>query len=320
MKCLITGGAGFIGSHISEKLLGRGDEVVIIDDLSTGRFENIAHLEKDERFKCYIDTVMNKALMEKLVEECQVIYHLAAAVGVRLIVEDPVRTIETNILGTDVVLKLASRYRRRLLVTSTSEIYGKNEAAPFKEDDDRILGSTTKSRWSYSSSKAIDEFLCLAYYKEKKLPVVIVRLFNTVGPRQTGQYGMVIPRFVQQALANKPITVYGDGKQSRSFAHVKDVISAMIELMGKEEAVGEVFNIGSAEEITIKELAKRVIKLTGSSSKIIHIPYEQAYETGFEDMHRRVPDTSKVNKLIGYKPTYSLDETLKEIIAYFETA
>lgn len=320
MKCLITGGAGFIGSHISEKLLGRGDEVVIIDDLSTGRFENIAHLEKDERFKCYIDTVMNKALMEKLVEECQVIYHLAAAVGVRLIVEDPVRTIETNILGTDVVLKLASRYRRRLLVTSTSEIYGKNEAAPFKEDDDRILGSTTKSRWSYSSSKAIDEFLCLAYYKEKKLPVVIVRLFNTVGPRQTGQYGMVIPRFVQQALANKPITVYGDGKQSRSFAHVKDVISAMIELMGKEEAVGEVFNIGSAEEITIKELAKRVIKLTGSSSKIIHIPYEQAYETGFEDMHRRVPDTSKVNKLIGYEPTYSLDETLKEIIAYFETA
>lgn len=319
MKCLITGGSGFIGSHLSEKLLGAGDEVVVIDDLSTGRFENIAHLEKNKNFRCYIDTVMNEALMEKLVEGCDCIYHLAAAVGVRLIIEDPVRTIETNILGTDVVLRLASRYRRKLLVTSTSEIYGKNEAAPFKEDDDRILGSTTKSRWSYSSSKAIDEFLCLAYYKEKKLPVTIVRLFNTVGPRQTGQYGMVIPRFVQQALANKPITIYGDGKQSRSFAYVKDIVSAITELINRPEAVGEVFNIGSCEEVSINELAGRIIKLAGSSSEIVHIPYEQAYETGFEDMRRRVPDTSKINKLIGYEPTYSLDEILKEVISYFET-
>ena len=319
MKCLITGGSGFIGSHLSEKLLGTGNEVVVIDDLSTGRFENIAPLEKNKNFKCYIDTVMNEALMEKLVEGCDCIYHLAAAVGVRLIIEDPVRTIETNILGTDVVLRLASRYRRKLLVTSTSEIYGKNENAPFKEDDDRILGSTTKSRWSYSSSKAIDEFLCLAYYKEKKLPVTIVRLFNTVGPRQTGQYGMVIPRFVQQVLANKPITVYGDGKQSRSFAHVKDVVSGITELINRPEAVGEVFNIGSCEEVSINELAGRIIKLAGSSCKIVHIPYEQAYETGFEDMRRRVPDTSKVNKLIGYEPTYSLDEILKEVISYFKT-
>lgn len=319
MKCLITGGSGFIGSHLSEKLLGAGDEVVVIDDLSTGRFENIAHLEKNKNFRCYIDTVMNEALMEKLVEGCDCIYHLAAAVGVRLIIEDPVRTIETNILGTDVVLRLASRYRRKLLVTSTSEIYGKNENAPFKEDDDRILGSTTKSRWSYSSSKAIDEFLCLAYYKEKKLPVTIVRLFNTVGPRQTGQYGMVIPRFVQQALANKPITIYGDGKQSRSFAYVKDIVSAITELINRPEAVGEVFNIGSCEEVSINELAGRIIKLAGSSSEIVHIPYEQAYETGFEDMRRRVPDTSKINKLIGYEPTYSLDEILKEVISYFET-
>lgn len=320
MKYLITGGAGFIGSHLSERLLEAENEVVVIDDLSTGRFENIAHLEKSKHFKCYIDTVMNKTLMEKLVEECDSIYHLAAAVGVKLIIEDPVRTIETNILGTDVVLRLASRYRRKLLVTSTSEIYGKNEGAPFKEDDDRILGSTTKSRWSYSCSKAIDEFLCLAYYKEKKLPVIIVRLFNTVGPRQTGQYGMVIPRFVRQALANKPITVYGDGKQSRSFAHVKDITEALIELMNREEAIGEVFNIGSSEEITIEALAKKIIKLTGSSSEIVYVPYEEAYEAGFEDMRRRVADTSKINRLIGYEPSYSLEEILKDIISYFETA
>lgn len=315
MRILITGGAGFIGSHLAEVLLKAGNQVTIIDDLSTGKMENIAHLRQHPNFHFAIETVMNETVMDRLVSECDHIYHLASAVGVELIVNNPVEVIERCILGTDVVLRIANRYKRRTLITSTSEIYGKNSKVPFSENDDRLVGPTTKSRWSYSCSKAIDEFLALAYYKEKKLPVIIVRLFNTVGPRQTGQYGMVIPRFVAAALSNQPIRVYGDGTQSRCFCFVGDATRALVELMNHPKAEGEIFNVGSTEEISILELGRRVKQMTGSKSEIVLVPYDEAYESGFEDMARRVPDLAKIQALIGWQPTAKLSETLEAVIA-----
>ena len=317
MKALITGGAGFIGSHLAEELLNRGDMVYVIDDLSTGRLENIEHLMDSPRFNIAVETILNETVMDRLVSECDIIYHLAAAVGVELIVNKPVEVIERNILGTEMVLKLASRYLKSVVITSTSEIYGKSDKVPFNENDDRVLGPTTKSRWSYSSSKAIDEFLALAYYKEKKLDVVVVRLFNTVGPRQTGQYGMVIPRFVVQALKGEPITVYGDGKQMRCFAYVKDVVEAIINLAHHKEAVGEIFNVGNDEPVTILELAQKIKTKTNSKSEIVFVPYGEAYEEGFEDMRIRTPDLTKIKALIGYDPKYKLDMILDKVIEYF---
>ncbi|HNT67040.1 MAG TPA: GDP-mannose 4,6-dehydratase [bacterium] len=317
MKVLITGGAGFIGSHLAELLLNKGQEVYCIDDLSTGRLQNVHHLRQNPRFHLAVETILNESVMDRLVSDCDVIYHLAAAVGVELIVKSPVETIQRNILGTDVVLRLANRYLRRVLITSTSEIYGKSEATPFREDDDRVLGPTTKSRWSYSCSKAIDEFLALAYHKEKNLQTIIMRLFNTVGPRQTGRYGMVIPRLVQQALKNQPLTVYGDGKQVRCFTYVQDVVAAAARLMETPKAIGQVFNIGNTEGIAIGELAEKIKALTGSKSEIVLIPYDKAYEEGFEDMRIRVPDLSKANRVIGYEPKVKLDEILKRVIEYF---
>jgi len=318
VRVLITGGAGFIGSHLAEELLNHGDKVCVIDDLSTGRLENVNHLRSNPDFSLVIETVLNETVMDRLVSECDVIYHLAAAVGVELIVKSPVATIERNILGTDVVLRLANRYLRKVLITSTSEIYGKSEDVPFKEDADRVLGPTTKSRWSYSSSKAIDEFLALAYYKEKNLQTVIMRLFNTVGPRQTGRYGMVIPRFVQQALEGNPLTVYGDGNQFRCFTFVDDVVNAAIKLMKTPGAVGEVVNIGNDVGITIKDLAEKIISMTKSSSEIIYIPYDEAYEEGFEDMRIRKPDLTKAHKMIGYNPKIQLDDILQRVIKYLK--
>lgn len=315
-KALITGGAGFIGSHLAERLLDRGQEVTIIDNLSTGQFENIAHLEKRIGFHYAIEDIRNAAVMDRLVSECDVIYHLAAAVGVFSIVSSPIDTIEINVGGTEVVLKTAKRYRKKVLIASTSEVYGKNEKVPFNEDDDRTLGPTNKNRWSYAASKELDEFLALAYHKAADLPVVLFRLFNTVGARQRGHYGMVLPRFVQWALKGEPIQVYGDGKQQRCFGNVNDVIQAIIALAETPEAVGELFNIGSNEEITIYALAERVKARTGSSSEIVTIPYDQAYEAGFEDMMRRVPDITKIKKTIGWSPTTHLDETIDQIIAY----
>ncbi|OGC09668.1 nucleoside-diphosphate sugar epimerase [candidate division KSB1 bacterium RBG_16_48_16] len=317
MKALVTGGAGFIGSHLSERLLKSGHQVWVIDDLSTGRLANIAHLQSHPSFHLAVETILNETVMDRLVSECDVIYHLAAAVGVELIVKRPVETIERNILGTEVVLRLAKRYLRKVLITSTSEIYGKSEKVPFDEDDDRVLGPTTRSRWSYSSSKAIDEFLALAYYKEKKLETVIMRLFNTVGPRQTGQYGMVIPRFVKQALSGEPITVYGDGGQVRCFTYVDDVVDAAIKLMESPAAIGQVFNIGNDQSITIAELAKKIKALTNSSSEIVFIPYDKAYEQGFEDMRIRVPNLSKAKRTIGYEPKIQLDEILHKVVEHF---
>lgn len=313
MRILITGGAGFIGSHLGDALIERGDQVTIIDDLSTGRMENVAHLEGNDRFHFAIETIVNETVMDRLVSECDVIYHLAAAVGVELIVNRPVEVIERNILGTEMVFKVANRYKKKVFVASTSEIYGKNENVPFKETDDRILGATTKSRWSYSSSKAIDEFLALAYWKEKTLPVVIGRFFNTIGPRQTGQYGMVVPRFVKRALLDQTLTVYSDGEQSRCFTDVSDVIRAVLDLMDHPEAIGNIYNIGSQQEITINGLAQKVIEVTDSNSQIEHIPYEQAYESGFEDMRRRVPDVSRLEELTGYAPQVKLDVTIQKI-------
>lgn len=318
MKYLITGGAGFIGSHLSDELIHRGHEVVIIDDLSTGRMENIEHLKADDAFHFAIETITNESVMDRLVYECDAIFHLAAAVGVDLIVNRPVEVIERNILGTEVVLKIANRYKKKVFMASTSEIYGKSESVPFREEDDRILGPTTRNRWCYSSSKAVDEFLGLAYFKEKNLPVVIGRYFNTVGPRQTGQYGMVVPRFVKQALRGDPISVFGDGCQSRCFTYVKDVVKASVDLLDHPEAVGQIFNIGNDEEITINALADRILKLTGSKSEIQHIPYDVAYERGFEDMRRRIPDLSKIKKAIGYSPKVNLDETLGKIVEYIK--
>jgi UDP-glucose 4-epimerase len=317
MKTLITGGAGFIGSHLAEALLQAGHEIVVVDDLSTGRYENIRSLRHHPRFRVFISSILDRSLMEPLIAECDEIYHLAAAVGVRLIIEEPVETIETNILGTEVVLSLASKYNKKTLLASTSEVYGKNNAVPFREDDDSVIGATTKSRWSYACSKAMDEFLALAYHRQKGLPVIIVRLFNTVGPRQTGRYGMVIPNFVRQALLGQPLSVFGDGEQSRCFTHVQDVVQSLMALMEHPDAVGQIFNLGSDQEVTINELARRVIQLTGSSSTIQHIPYDQAYEAGFEDMRRRVPDVSKLRRLIGFAPQRSLDEILRSVIEYF---
>lgn len=316
-KVLITGGAGFIGSHLSEELLKRGEEVFVIDDLSTGSIENIEHLKSNPKFHYTIDTIKNEPLLAELVDRCDVVYHLAAAVGVKLIIESPVNTIETNIYGTELVLKCANKKKKKVMVASTSEVYGKNNNVPFKEDYDVVLGSTKNGRWSYACSKAIDEFLALAYWREKKLPVVVVRFFNTVGPRQTGRYGMVIPNFVKQALLGHPITVYGDGKQSRSFTYVGDVVKGISELMNNPKAVGDVFNIGHGKEITISELAGMVKKITNSKSEIVYIPYDKAYEEGFEDMQRRSPDISKINKLIGYKPTMDIKEILEKVVEYF---
>ncbi len=315
---LITGGAGFIGSHLAEALLARGEAVTIIDDLSTGRLENIQHLRDNPNFSFAIDTITNELVMDRLVSECDLIFHLAAAVGVQLIISDPVRTIETNILGTHAVLKAATRYRKPVFIASTSEVYGKGERVPFHEEDDRVLGPTTKSRWSYSDSKAIDEFLGLAYYHKFGLPVTIVRFFNTVGPRQTGQYGMVVPRFVQQALRGAPLTVYGDGDQSRCFCNVRDVVRALLLLAGTPAAVGEVFNVGSIEEVSILELAQKVRMLEGEQqSEIVFISYDEAYAPGFEDMQRRVPSIDKVTRFTGWRPQISLDETIQEVITYY---
>jgi UDP-glucose 4-epimerase len=317
MRVLITGGAGFIGSHLSDVLLERGDEVFIIDDLSTGSIDNIVHLKGHPRFHYTIDTVTNEPVLAELIDRCDIVVHLAAAVGVKLIVEQPVHTIETNVHGTEVVLKLASKKKKLVLIASTSEVYGKSTEVPFKEDADLVLGGTTKHRWAYACSKMIDEFLALAYWKERKLPVIVVRLFNTVGPRQTGQYGMVIPNFVRQALAGQPITVFGEGTQSRSFTYVGDVVRAMVALINEPRAVGQVFNIGNGNEITIGDLAAKVKAMTGSTSEIVTIPYDQAYEAGFEDMPRRVPDISRIRELIGYAPTVELDETLSRVIEHF---
>ena len=313
MKYLLTGGAGFIGSHLAEELLVRGDEVCIIDDLSTGGMENIRHLKGRTGFKYVLDTVMNKPIMTELVDEADVVFHLAAAVGVRLIVESPVRTIETNVKGTEIVLELATKKKKTVVVFSTSEVYGKFNGTKFSETGDLVLGPTFKGRWSYAASKIIDEFLALAYYKEKKLPVLIVRLFNTVGARQTGRYGMVVPRFVQQALTGQPITVYGDGRQTRTFTHVKDAVGAILTLVECPEAIGRIFNIGGKEEIAIDTLAWKVKELLHSPSPIAHVPYEQAYEEGFEDMPKRVPDLTTIENLIGYDPKHSLDDIILDV-------
>ncbi len=315
-RALITGGAGFIGSHLSEALLERGWTVEVIDDLSTGSIENISHLKGHPHFSYTLDTVMNRPVMLELVDRTDVIFHLAAAVGVRLIVENPVHTIETNIKATELILELAARKRRPLLLASTSEVYGKLDKPRFNEDDDVILGPTSKSRWCYAASKMIDEFLARAYFKEHGLPTVVARLFNTIGPRQTGQYGMVVPRFVQLALAGKPIPVYGDGAQRRSFTWVGDVVGAMLALIAHPQAYGEVFNIGHTKEISIYELAVLVKRMTRSSSEIVLVPYEEAYEVGFEDMARRVPDIAKIRRLIGYRPGLDLPEMLERVMAY----
>lgn len=317
MGVLITGGTGFIGSHLAEKLLEKGDEVYVIDDFSTGRLDNIQHLLSESRFHLTVGTILNEKTVEPLVQTCDRIFHLAAAVGVRLIIERPVDTIETNVLGTEIVLRLANKYKRKVLIASTSEVYGKGNHVPFKEEDDRTYGPTIKSRWSYATSKAVDEFLALAYFHEKKLPVLIARLFNTIGPRQTGSYGMVVPSFVQQALLGHPITVYGNGEQTRSFTYVDDVVSALVKLMEHPQAVGEVFNVGNSEEISINDLASLVKKMVGGDSEIVHMPYDKAFEKGFEDMQRRVPDIAKIKKLIGFNPTVSLEESIKRIIEYY---
>lgn len=314
MKVLITGGAGFIGSHLAERLVCESNDVTILDNLSTGKLENVIHLEGKPNFHIVIGDVLHEYLIDKLVERADWVFHLAAAVGVLLIVKDPLRSLTTNIRGSEIILEAVYRYHRKVLITSTSEIYGKNSNGPLKENADRILGSPLKSRWSYSTSKAVDEILAYAYWKEKKVPAVIVRLFNTVGPRQTGYYGMVIPRFVEQALRQEPITVYGDGHQSRCFLYVKDAVDGIVRLMENSDAVGNVFNLGSQSEITINKLAEKIVTLTESSSEIVHIPYDQAYEEGFEDMERRVPDITKAGTLINFKPTVALDDILKMVI------
>ncbi len=319
MKILITGGAGFIGSHLAEALLNRGDEVFIIDNLWTGKLSNIKEIQEHERLHLVVDTILNESVMNELVFKVDQIYHLAAAVGVRNIMDHPVETLETNVKGTEVVLRLANKFKKKIFIASTSEIYGKHLDHSLSEDDNRVMGTVKKRRWAYACSKALDEFLALAYFDEKKLPVVIGRLFNTVGPRQTGQYGMVLPNFVQSALLGKPITVYGDGTQSRSFTHVSDAVNAMIKLMEEPKAEGDVFNIGNDKEVTINELAERVKEMTGSSSEIEHIPYEKAYGPGFEDMERRCPNIDKIRNLIGFEPTYDLEAIIKSVIDYFKS-
>jgi UDP-glucose 4-epimerase len=316
MRILITGGAGFIGSHLAEILLQNGHLVHVLDNLSTGSIDNIEHLKGLPGFGYTVDTVTNEPVLAELIDDCDVVFHLAAAVGVKLIVEQPVNTIETNVHGTEVVLKHASKKKKMVVIASTSEVYGKSSDLPFRENADLLMGPTSKHRWAYACSKAIDEFLGLAYWKERQLPIIIVRFFNTVGPRQTGRYGMVIPNFVKQALAGEPITVYGDGTQSRSFTYVGDVVGGLMALIQDRRAIGEIFNIGNVVEITIRALAERIKTMTGSSSPIVTIPYDQAYEAGFEDMPRRVPDLEKINKMIGYEPTVQLDDILKRVIEH----
>ncbi|GMU33757.1 MAG: GDP-mannose 4,6-dehydratase [Planctomycetia bacterium] len=315
MKALITGGAGFIGSHLADRLLSRGDEVTALDDLSTGSLRNLESVMKTPRFRFVQDDVRNSQVMHMLVEQCDMVFHLAAAVGVQLIVEQPVHTIETNIHGSEVVLSIANKFRKPVLIASTSEVYGKSERVPFREDDDTVLGATRFSRWSYACSKAIDEFLGLAYHQQFGLPVVVVRFFNTVGPRQTGQYGMVIPRFVERALRNEPIQIYGTGTQARCFGYVGDVVDAVIDLMHSTEAPGRVYNIGSTEEVTINQLADRVIELVGSKSPKEYISYEQAYGRPFDDMMRRIPCLDRIKGVIGYQPKTGLNEILRQVIA-----
>jgi UDP-glucose 4-epimerase len=319
MHTLITGGAGFIGSHLAEALLAQGHAVTVVDNLSTGRHANIAHLTSRPGFQFVYESITNETVMDRLVSMADRIVHLAAAVGVELIVKDPVHTLETNIQGTEAILRLARRYRRKVLLASTSEVYGKTTVVPFREDADRVMGPTTKSRWSYAESKAIDEFLGLAYHKQFDLPVVICRFFNTVGPRQTGAYGMVIPRLVQQALAGQPLTVYGSGQQTRCFCNVRDTVRAILHLAESPRAVGQIYNVGGQEEITIQALAERVRARTGSASPIKFVPYDEAYEKGFEDMQRRVPSIAKIQAAVEWEPTVSLDETLDEVIAYFQS-
>lgn len=317
MRFLITGGAGFIGSHLAEYLLARGDEVLLLDNLSTGSIENIRHLKSSDRLRYFLDSLENRQLLAELVDEADIIFHLAAAVGVRLIVESPVRTIETNVQGTQLVLDTAAKKRKLVFVASTSEVYGKNTQIPFREDADLVLGPTTKSRWSYAASKALDEFLALSFWKEKKLPVVVARFFNTVGPRQTGRYGMVLPNFVGQALAGEPLTVYGSGQQSRCFCDVSDAVEAIMRLVSTDRAVGEVVNVGSTQEVTIEGLARLVKERAGSASPITYVPYDQAYEPGFEDMFRRVPALEKLQDLTGFRPRKTLVEIVDRVAAYF---
>lgn len=316
MRILITGGAGFIGSHLSEALLDAGHQVLVIDDLSTGAIDNIAHLKGRPSYEYTIDTVFNEQVVAEMVDRADIIFHLAAAVGVKLIVERPVHTIETNVHGTEVILRHAAKKKKLVFIASTSEVYGKSAAIPFREDADLVMGATYRHRWAYACSKALDEFLALAYWKEKKVPVIVVRFFNTVGPRQTGQYGMVVPNFVRQALSAEPITVFGDGTQSRSFTYVGDAVWALTKLMVNPAAVGQVVNIGNPEEVTILALAERIKAATQSSSPIVTIPYEKAYEEGFEDMPRRVPDLTKIQRLIGFKPSVGLDEIIDRVVAH----
>jgi len=317
LRYLITGGAGFIGSHLAERLLDRGDAVTLLDNLSTGSMENIRHLKGHCRMDYHLDCIENRQLVAELVDGADIIVHLAAAVGVRLIVESPVRTIETNVNGTQRILEAASKKRKLVLTASTSEVYGKSTQVPFREDADLVIGPTSKGRWSYAASKALDEFLALSYWKEKKVPVIVVRLFNTVGPRQTGRYGMVLPNFVQQALKNQPISVYGDGKQSRCFCDVRDTVEGLVRLMDRDSAVGEVVNVGNTEEISIEGLARLVRERTGSSSSIQYVPYDQAYEPGFEDMMRRVPSVDKLATLTGFRPQTPLTEIVDRVSSHF---
>jgi len=319
MRCLITGGAGFIGSHLCDALLAEGHRVHVLDDLSTGSINNIRHLKGEAAFEYTIDSAAAPRLVAELVDDADVVFHLAAAVGVALIVESPVRTIETNVHCTEVVLAQANKKKKPVIVASTSEVYGKSNAVPFREDGDMTLGATGLGRWAYACSKAIDEFLALAYWKERQLPTIVVRLFNTVGPRQTGRYGMVIPTFVRQALLGEPITVYGDGEQTRSFTYVGDVVEGLSRLMTEPAAIGQVFNIGNVEEISIRALAERIKTAAGSGSQIVLIPYEEAYEEGFEDMPRRVPSLTKIHNLVGYRATVNLDEILSRVIAHTRT-
>jgi UDP-glucose 4-epimerase len=314
MRALITGGAGFIGSHLADELLGRGHQAIVLDNLSTGRLENIRHLKTHPGFQFVQGDILDETLVDSLVQNCDAVFHLAAAVGVELIVKNPLHSLTTNIRGSEIIFKTASRYMKKVLITSTSEIYGKNVNAPLREDDDRILGSPLKSRWAYSTSKAVDEILAYSYWREKQLPTVIIRLFNTVGPRQTGAYGMVIPRFILQALRNEPITIYGTGKQSRCFVFVADVVQALVDVMGHPQAVGGVFNMGSQEEISMEDLARLIVEKTRSKSPLIYIPYDKAYEEGFEDMLRRVPDTSRIRDLIGFQPRHNLNQIIDKII------
>lgn len=323
MKVLVTGGAGFIGSHLVDRLLEMGENVAVIDDLSTGSLKNVEHHLKNPQFHLVVDTILNETLMNELIGKCDHIYHMAAVVGVKLIMNRPVETLETNIMGSEMILRLANRYKKRVLIASTSEVYGKimngQNACLLSENSDSLMGATTKRRWAYACSKALDEFLALAYFEEKKLPVIIARVFNAIGPRQTGQYGMVVPNFVQKSLIDKPITVYGDGSQSRSFTHVSDVVDALIKLMSEPRAVGQIFNIGSSKEITIKELALIIKEMTGSSSEIEYISYEKAYGPGYEDMQRRCPDTSKIKKFVHFEPRNNLRNIIQSVIDYYKT-